>query len=138
MRTARSVLAVAALLALGGCAAAETRALTEGDRTLLVQTVSDSGGDAAIEGDLGLNDMGCFGLAGAEGQVTVAIWPQGFDLTSDGQVRTAQGTVLEVGAPISGGGGFVDFRSGYPDLASRCLPDADDSAAEVVVLASVE
>ncbi|WP_250445883.1 hypothetical protein [Actinotalea sp. C106] len=138
---ARPLGGIVVLLAVAACATTQTRALTEGDQTLLVQTVSDSGADAALVGDLGVNDRGCLGLVGADGTVTTAIWPQGFDLVSEGRVRTARGTVLEIGASISGGGGRTHFEAAYPALADLCLPDGidpDDEAAEVIVLASVD
>jgi hypothetical protein len=138
-RSSRSIKALAAMLAMGalaGCSSGPSPEVREAaGMVLLVATRSDTAMDAGIDGSLAVTPGECIGVAGPDGTVQLAIWPEGSDLTgAESQIRTSGGITLSVGDPVRGSGGAVDLPStDYPDVPARCHP-----GSSIMVISSVE
>lgn len=131
--SAFSVLLLASCGAAGGVRAAETAG-----HVALIQGMDVGGGDAAWFGTLGVNEKGCLGLVGSEGEpATVVIWPAGTRLDDDGNILDDRGHVIRTGDDFQAGGGEERFVENYPEQAERCLADPTDDEAAVIVLWTV-
>lgn len=133
--------AFAALVLLGAvaCTANETvtptanetvTLLTDGGSRALVRSSNSSGSDVGISGELGLNEADCYGLALEEGEgVSTVVWPAGTEISSDGELVSPEGDILEVGESVTGGGGSViDISAEYFDsTAQSCQQGTDRS-----------
>ncbi|XVX18617.1 hypothetical protein ACQP1U_09595 [Actinomycetota bacterium] len=123
-RASVGLVAVAAVLGLGGCGAGKT--LDAGDATVLVGQRSGTGMDALLAGRLEVVG-GCVGIGDA-----VVIWPHGTDVVDENPLSIevpGAGTVA-IGEDIEIGGGFVLEHRGAPrqqgpqEIAGVAVPAA--------------
>lgn len=99
--------------------------------TALVRTTNVSSGDAGFEGLLAVSDAGCLGItpAGGDGSAAPVVWPTGTQVTDEGALRTPDGSVVEVGEMLAGGGDVVDdLRETYGDAVADCADEGQEGA----------
>lgn len=125
--------AVLGLALVAGCGGTEmaVTSTSDVDVTALVRTTNLSSGDAGFEGLLAVSDAGCLGITPVDGDGSVApvVWPTGTRVTDDGALRTPDGSVIEVGEMLAGGGDVVDdLQRTYGDAVAGCADDGQEGA----------
>lgn len=138
-RRRRALVCAASVLLLASCGAAGGVLTAEAaGHVALIQGMDVGGADAAWFGALGVNEMGCLGLVGSEGELaTVVIWPSSTRLDDDGNILDDRGHAIRIGDDVEAGGGEEPFVANYPEQAELCLDDPTDDEAVVIVLWTV-
>ena len=107
-RLARACVAIAALPALAACTSAPQVAAQD-DRRAVIASDNDGGMDALLVGELTVAPNNCWALIVDESQEPVpVVWPHGTELVEEGMRLPGTNTVVDVGAGVALGGGFVE------------------------------
>lgn len=127
MRVVRVAAVAATLVLLVGCAPTHVR--TDDDRFVLLSTeTGDAFPDALIVGTLAWSPDGCLSVETPDGMYLLQM-PEGTTVR-DGSIVLDDGSVVQVGDPVSWGGGYGTGYSdtgevvgGAADLPVGCVTD---------------
>ncbi len=90
---------------------------TEAGNHVLVGERTGDGMNAQASGTLALAGS-CLGIQREEG-LDVVVWPHGTEATRDG-LLLPDGTVVAIGDPVEGGGGYVEDDPNNPRVPDDC------------------
>jgi hypothetical protein len=101
-------------------------------------TPTDVGDGAAIEGTVHFDeDHNCVVLRDGGGTLQPVVWPAGTTVTDDGSIALADGTTLEPGNLVRGGGGMQPTEDFVVTSPQGCMPDPatwTDANGEIFVM----
>lgn len=124
-------------MAASGCSERIGEATSDGLRVFRHETATGGGTDALVQGELRYDEASdCF-LLEADGRFYPVVWPVGSDGWVEGPgVELADGTTVQVGQQVSGGGGYYQ-ASDYLDQVT-IPPECTPPSGEVAVYNSTE
>lgn len=117
-------------VALVGCSSGDVGSSSDGP--LLVSGIVSSGDDAGVEGRIRLLNA-CLELVSDDGSSYAVAWPGGttWDAVEEA-VRLSNGTSIQDGAKIRGGGGYVPIDA--PGLDELLRSAASDCGVQSIVV----